>query len=69
MSKLVCSKCGNNRSFYREISIVAKLKVNNKEEDLKMIYDIDKNNIDNYFETIYCAKCDATVKDWDKDWD
>lgn len=64
MGKLVCPKCGNNKNFYREVSIVAKLKVNNKEEDLKTIYDIDKNNIDNYFQVIYCEKCGAIVKDW-----
>ncbi|MBN3351901.1 hypothetical protein CF086_16520 [Clostridium botulinum] len=62
MDKLVCPKCGNNKSFYREISITAKLKVNNKEEDLKTIYDINKDNIDNYFEPIYCAKCNEIVK-------
>ncbi|AVP54504.1 Uncharacterised protein [Clostridium tetani] len=62
MKRLICPKCGNNKSFYREISVTAKLKVNSKEEDLKTIYNIDKNNIDNYFESIYCAKCDAIVR-------
>ena len=37
MGRLICPKCDNDRVFFREISILAKLKVNNKGEDLKMI--------------------------------
>jgi len=59
-----CPKCGNSKTFYREISIHAKLKVNNKGEDLKTIYDIDKTNIDGYYEDyFYCTKCDEPIFD------
>ncbi|BDR74313.1 hypothetical protein K144316041_p21520 (plasmid) [Clostridium tetani] len=60
--KLVC-KCGNDKTFYRNISIQAKLKINNKGEDLKVVYDIEKNNIDNYFDSIYCTKCDNVIEE------
>lgn len=61
IKRLQCPKCGNNKTFYREISVAAKLKVNGKCEDLKTIYDINKNNIDGYYGTIYCSKCDTIV--------
>lgn len=61
MGKLKCPKCGNDKSFYRTISVQAKLKVNNKGEDLKTVYDIDKHNIDNYFEPICCEKCNEII--------
>ncbi|WP_346938296.1 hypothetical protein [uncultured Clostridium sp.] len=65
MEKLKCLNCGNGRSFYRNISIQAKLKVNNKGEDLETIYEVDKCNIDNYFEPIYCSKCGEVVVEWE----
>lgn len=63
--RLKCNKCGNNISFYREVSVIAKLKVNNKGKDLKTIYDIDKSNIDGYYEPIYCGICNEVVKETD----
>ena len=62
---LKCPDCGNDKYFYRQISIVAKLKVNKKGEDLKTIYDVDKNEIDYYYEIIFCGKCDTVVKNED----
>ena len=57
-----CPECGNNKTFYREISVVAKLKVNSKGQDLKTVYDIDKTHIDGHYEDyIYCAKCDLPI--------
>lgn len=61
MERLKCPNCGNDKSFYRTISIQAKLKVNNKGEDLKIIYDINKNIIDNYFEPICCSQCNTII--------
>lgn len=63
MRRLLCSHCGNNKNFYKHVSIQAKLKVNSKGEDLKRVYDIEKNNIDNYFEAIYCGECDREIDD------
>ena len=60
--KLKCPKCENSKIFYREISIVAKQKVNNEGEDLRTIYDIDKSHVDDDYYTVYCGKCSAAVK-------
>lgn len=59
--RLKCIKCGNDKLFYRQISVTAKLKVNNKGEDLKTIFNVDKGHIDGYYETHFCSKCDAVV--------
>lgn len=63
MNNLKCLKCGNTKKFYRDVSISAKLRVDNKGNDLKTIFDIDKSQIDNYFEIIRCYECDAEVLD------
>lgn len=63
MNKLKCSNCGNTKKFYRDISISAKLRVDNKGNDLKTIFDIDKYNTDNYFEIIKCCECGEDVLD------
>jgi hypothetical protein len=60
---LICPRCGNNKKFYKEISIAAKLKVNNKGQDLKTIYDINKSDVDNYCENIFCDICGAEAID------
>jgi len=39
---------------------VAKLKVNNKGEDLKTVYGIDKNHIDGYY--VHCIVGNAIFK-------
>lgn len=62
-----CKHCGNKRFFYNEISVQAKQRI-----DLKngarhgKTYDIDPDLTDNYFEPIYCGKCDEPVdmEDW-----
>ena len=58
---LKCPDCGNNKTFYRLISVVAKLKVNKKGEDLKTVYAVDKSNTDGYYEPIYCSACGTQV--------
>lgn len=62
-TKLICHTCGNDKKFYREVSIPAKLRVDNKGNDLKTIYDIDRNQFDDYFEVIYCCQCKEIVKE------
>jgi len=37
--------------------------VDNNGDDLKTVYDIDKYQIDNYFDIIRCYECDAEVLD------
>lgn len=56
-----CNSCGNTTKFYRNITIVAKLRVDRNGEDLKTIYDIDKDNIQDWYEPIYCCNCDEQV--------
>lgn len=58
---LICKVCGNNKGFYRDISIMAKLLVDAKGNDTTMIYDIDKAQRDNDFEIIYCGECGEVV--------
>lgn len=58
---LTCDMCGNDKGFYRDISIMAKLLVDAKGNDTTMIYDIDKTQRDNDFEIIYCGECGAVV--------
>jgi hypothetical protein len=63
MESLRCDKCGNTKKFYRNISLPAKQRVNNKGEDLKTIYDVNKYDCDNYYEPIYCCECDIQVSE------
>ncbi len=62
MAKLKCDECGNDKEFYREVSIVAKIKVDNNDKTIKgSLYDINENLIDNEWDTTYCAKCKNAV--------
>ncbi|AYO30240.1 hypothetical protein D2962_06060 [Biomaibacter acetigenes] len=58
---LKCPKCGNSKTFYRQISVTAKLKVNKQGKDLKTVYDVNKNDIDGWYEPIYCNVCNTQV--------
>lgn len=58
---LICSKCGNKSKFYRNVSISAKQRVDKYGKSLSMIYDVDKSNIDDSFDNIYCCNCDELV--------
>lgn len=59
--KLKCEKCGNTKKFYRDISVVAKLRVNSNGEDLKTVFDIKKGIIDGWYEPIYCGECGREI--------
>lgn len=61
---LKCNHCGNTKKFYRDISATGKLRINNKGENLKTVYDMNKHNFDNYFEIIRCCECGKEV--WDE---
>lgn len=63
MKKLKCCKCGNNKKFYRDISVTAKLRVNAKGEDLKTVFSINKRIIDGYYNPIYCCECGEQVSE------
>jgi predicted nucleic-acid-binding Zn-ribbon protein len=51
MKKEKCPNC-NSTMLYREISISAKQYINTGK-----IADIEKDNIDNVFDPLYCKKC------------
>lgn len=59
--KLKCTKCGNKMTFYREVSVVAKMQVRPDGTDTNVIQSVDTNNQDNYFTPIYCACCNTLV--------
>ena len=40
---------------------MAKLLIDAKGNDTTTIYDIDKTQMDNYFEIIYCGECGEVV--------
>lgn len=63
MESYRCNKCGNDKRFHRQVSIVAKLRVNRKGQDLKTIFDINKKEIDGYYEPVYCTQCGKQVDD------
>lgn len=58
MSKLKCSKCGNETYFYREIHLTGKIRVNGKGKVLKKINDISQGEL---FRPIRCSKCNEIV--------
>lgn len=58
---LKCKKCGNEKSFYRDISGAARVKVNRKGKDLKTVFGIRKSIIDGYYDPIYCTECGTQV--------
>ena len=49
-----CPKCGNTKRFYRDVSIPAKLRLDNTDGTEGKVYDIDT-------EPIYCAVCGEVV--------
>jgi len=61
MDCLECPSCGNAKRFYRDISIVAKLRVSPKGEDMKAVFDVKKSVFDGWYEPIYCCDCGTQV--------
>ena len=61
MESYKCPKCGNTKRFYRDVSIMAKMKVDNTDDVDEEIYDIDKEQLDNIFGIVYCADCGEAV--------
>ena len=49
---LKCPKCGSSQ-LYHEISVYAKLNINTGK-----VFDVNKSNEDNFFDTVYCNKCE-----------
>ncbi|XOS93110.1 hypothetical protein ACLMAB_05540 [Brevibacillus laterosporus] len=63
MDEYKCEKCGNARWFYCEVSIQAKKLIDQKNgKQNGKIYNIEKDVIDNEFETIFCRKCNHVVE-------
>lgn len=62
-----CDKCGNDKDFYMEVSVIGKIKISAKTHLPKgKVYDIDKDNTDDFYEdTFYCSKCNNVVEDDD----
>lgn len=58
-----CFKCRNTKKFYREVSVPAKLRLDNEDNTEGQIYDIDIEQFDNEFVPIYCAICGECVDD------
>jgi len=56
-----CPKCGNTKRFYRDVSIPAKLRLDNTDGTEGKVYDIGTDQFDNEFEPIYCAVCGEVV--------
>ncbi|MFC8685943.1 hypothetical protein [Brevibacillus porteri] len=61
--KYTCKQCGNSRFFYVEVSVKAKERIDlQKGSRHGKIYDIEPDNLDNYFEdSFYCGKCNEPV--------
>ncbi|MED4728675.1 hypothetical protein P9597_11050 [Aneurinibacillus migulanus] len=64
MDEYKCEKCGNTRWFYHDVSIQARklIDLKNGKENGK-IFNVEKDVIDNEFETIYCRKCNHIVEE------
>ncbi|CAL8901918.1 hypothetical protein BPJM79_70066 [Bacillus pumilus] len=60
-SKYYCNNCGNSRYFYNEMAI--KMIDNKQDKQHDKIMHVDPSNVDNYFEPIYCYKCETQVSD------
>lgn len=60
MNKLKCTECGNTENFYKNITVPAKLKVDNKGNKTEIIYDIE-NEVGDWYGGIYCGECDEEI--------
>ena len=60
MKKLACHKCGNEKEFYRDVSVMAKLEVDEFGDDKKDVFDVGWE-IDRKFSPIYCRICGEEV--------
>lgn len=60
MSKLICPKCGNKKSFYKEVRLIAKVNVLSNGKRGKRLYD---KHEDEDYEPLYCSKCRTIVDD------
>lgn len=60
-----CDNCGNTKKFYSEVSVEAKIRINKEGEMWGNPYDIDKYNIDNAFEEVWCTVCGELVEEED----
>lgn len=62
--KYECVLCGNKRFFYHEVSVMAKQLIDqNKGTKDGKIVDIESNMVDNFFESVYCKKCNEKVEE------
>lgn len=61
--KYTCKSCGQSRYFYREVSVVAKQRIDLKNGTKHgKTYDIDPEHLDGIYEdVIYCGKCNEQV--------
>jgi hypothetical protein len=67
--KYTCKECGNSRFFYNEVSVQAKRRIDLKNGPKNdVVYDIEKDIDDGFFEIIYCGKCDEPVdnEEWEE---
>ena len=55
---LICPKCGNKKSFYKEVRIIAKVKVSHHGKRGKRAYDEYE---DEDYEPVYCSNCGTMV--------
>ncbi|APT48322.1 hypothetical protein BSA145_20885 (plasmid) [Bacillus safensis] len=63
-SDYYCNNCGNSRYFYNEVSVMARQMIDNKKgKQHDKIMHVDPSNVDNYFEPIYCSKCETQVSE------
>lgn len=63
MKKIKCDKCGNDKRFYLECSVPAKIEYNPYTYEHGDIFDIDREGeTDNIFETVYCRECSSEVE-------
>lgn len=59
-----CDNCGNDKYFYYEVTVPARQKFNAKTgKEVGKPYKIDKGNIDETFQIIYCCDCEEIVAD------
>jgi len=58
-----CTNCGNEKEFYRKISVKSIERVTKEREFYGMPHNIILYDIDSSFEVIYCAECDDVIKE------
>ena len=60
--RFICKKCGNDKRFYTDCTISAKIEYDPYNYSYGDVFDINIGQVDSFGDVIYCRECDEVVE-------